>query len=113
MELETVDNLRYKKIQLAEQVGNHPTPDADHQRTPPLNYTMLSATTHASEGLPDPPVFKPKDNPAFILHGKLETSYQEVSWGLARRVSGSHPDPRSCLSPRSGQMRCSSRSKRR
>lgn len=45
---------------------------------------MSSALIQAPDALPDPPVFKPKNNPGFILHGKLETSYQEVSPQLAR-----------------------------
>ncbi len=27
--------------------------------------------------------FKPRDNPAFILHGKLKTSYEQVTRPLA------------------------------
>jgi hypothetical protein len=40
---------------------------------------MSSAAAQYPNALPDPPVFKPKNNPGFILHGKLETSFEEVS----------------------------------
>lgn len=49
---------------------------------------MSSALVQAPDALPDPPVFKPKNNPGFILHGKLETSYQEVSPYPARASPG-------------------------
>jgi hypothetical protein len=39
---------------------------------------MSSALAQAPEALPNPPTFKPKNNPAFILHGALKTSYEEV-----------------------------------
>lgn len=39
---------------------------------------MSSAAAQHPNALPNPPVFKPKNNPAFILHGKLETSFGEV-----------------------------------
>ncbi|EIW68112.1 hypothetical protein TREMEDRAFT_69576 [Tremella mesenterica DSM 1558] len=29
-------------------------------------------------GLPNPPIFEPRDNPGFILHGKLRTSYEQL-----------------------------------
>jgi hypothetical protein len=45
---------------------------------------MSSALAQAPEALPNPPTFKPKNNPAFILHGALKTSYEEVG---AARVS--------------------------
>ncbi|GFZ44046.1 Xylitol dehydrogenase A [Saitozyma sp. JCM 24511] len=39
---------------------------------------MSSALAQAPEALPNPPTFKPKNNPGFILHGALKTSYEEL-----------------------------------
>ena len=39
---------------------------------------MSSAAAQYPDATPNPPVFKPKNNPAFILHGKLSTSFEEV-----------------------------------
>ena len=36
---------------------------------------------------PSPASFQPKDNPAFILHGKLSTSYETVR-GAATLIGG-------------------------
>ncbi len=43
---------------------------------------MSSAAAQVPNALPSPVDFKPKDNPAFILHGKLDTSYETVSFIL-------------------------------
>lgn len=56
----------------------------------PLSDNLASAAAQASEAQPEPADFKPRDNPAFILHGKLKTSFGEVSswilvW-LSRKV---------------------------
>jgi D-xylulose reductase len=45
---------------------------------------MSSAAAQFPDALPEPPVFKPKNNPAFILHGKLKTSFEEVSDDVRR-----------------------------
>jgi hypothetical protein len=45
----------------------------------PLSEDMGSAKIQAPEAQPEPADFKPRDNPAFILHGKLKTSFGEVS----------------------------------
>ena len=39
---------------------------------------MSSTLAQEPEAYPEPREFKPKDNPAFILHGKLHTSYETV-----------------------------------
>lgn len=44
-----------------------------------LSKDMASANIQAPDAQPEPADFKPRDNPAFILHGKLKTSYGEVS----------------------------------
>jgi len=41
---------------------------------------MPAAIAQAPPGLPFPADFKPRDNPAFILQGKLKTSYETVSY---------------------------------
>jgi hypothetical protein len=43
-----------------------------------LYIAMSSAAAQYPDATPNPPVFKPKNNPAFILHGKLSTSFEEV-----------------------------------
>jgi hypothetical protein len=43
---------------------------------------MSSAAAQYPDASPNPPVFKPKNNPAFILHGKLSTSFEEVGTNL-------------------------------
>ena len=40
---------------------------------------MSSILAQAPGALPNPAEFKPRDNPAFILHSKLKTSYETVS----------------------------------
>ena len=45
---------------------------------PHTQITMSSAAAQFPDATPNPPVFKPKNNPAFILHGKLSTSFEEV-----------------------------------
>ena len=45
----------------------------------PTSVNAMSAVFHKPEGTAEPSTFKPKNNPAFILHGKLKTSYEEVS----------------------------------
>lgn len=48
----------------------------------PLSSDMASANIQASQAQPEPADFKPRDNPAFILHGKLKTSFSEVSYKI-------------------------------
>jgi len=43
---------------------------------------MSSAAAQYPDASPNPPVFKPKNNPAFILHGKLSTSFEEVGTNI-------------------------------
>lgn len=46
----------------------------------PLSKDMASANIQAPNDQPEPADFKPRNNPAFILHGKLSTSFGEVSY---------------------------------
>jgi D-xylulose reductase len=39
---------------------------------------MSSTAAQFPNAQPEPSVFKPKNNPGFILHGKLDTSFEEV-----------------------------------
>lgn len=73
---------------------------------------MSSTLAQDPAAQPNPPDFEPRGNPAFILHGKLKTSFGTVSkpmilCGTSLRVGGS-----SCLYPMSGLMRSLWRSRR-
>jgi len=48
---------------------------------------MSSALAQESDAHSEPREFKPKDNPAFILHGALKTSYETVRSAHWRLVS--------------------------
>jgi hypothetical protein len=41
---------------------------------------MSSVLAQRPEAVPNPPTFTSKDNPAFILHSALKTSYEEVGF---------------------------------
>jgi hypothetical protein len=44
----------------------------------PTSVNAMSAVFHKPEHPAEPATFKPKNNPGFILHEKLKTSYEEV-----------------------------------
>jgi D-xylulose reductase len=46
----------------------------------PLSNDVVSAKIQAEDAQPEPADFKPRDNPAFILHSALRTSFGEVSY---------------------------------
>lgn len=76
-----------------------------------VSRNLASAAAVEPKAEPYPKDFKPKNNPAFILHGKLETSFEElpvpqvgpdeVLVEVKKTVSFSNPD--SFLSPKRGK----------
>lgn len=50
------------------------------QVPPSVDMASANIQAPAPEAKPEPADFQPRDNPAFILHGKLKTSFGEVCY---------------------------------
>ena len=55
--------------------------------------TTRAVNGQSTDAGPAPADFKPKDNPAFILNGKLDTCYGTVRWGGINAADIQRPVP--------------------